>query len=196
MYERRSACGVTRRLIPTDLASRVTIAAALRRCMRLPHRLSSSGPSVRPGLRLVDRLVRPWIQRHLGGLVALADDPQRRLVPRAAEIAHVRTARFGHPQPVQSEQTDQRVAVAAFVLGCREEVGQFVAVQPRLRPSVAAWPPHASGGLPTLISSSSSQVNHDDSVEIRRRRVEFANAGTCCSSWRRYTSTCVRRTPT
>ncbi len=48
MYERRSAWGVTRRVIPIDLARRVTIAAALWRCMRLPHRLSSSGPSMRP----------------------------------------------------------------------------------------------------------------------------------------------------
>ena len=48
MYDRRSACGVTRLVIPTVRASRLTMVAALWRCMRLPQRLSNSGPAVRP----------------------------------------------------------------------------------------------------------------------------------------------------
>lgn len=34
-----------------------------------------------------------------------------------AEISHVRAARFGDPEPVQSEETDQRIRVAALVFG-------------------------------------------------------------------------------
>jgi hypothetical protein len=42
----------------------------------------------------VDRLLRSRVQHHLGRLVALAQDSQGGLIPRAAEVGDVRTARL------------------------------------------------------------------------------------------------------
>jgi hypothetical protein len=60
-------------------------------------------PSVQ---RLIDGLVRARVQRDLGGLVALADDSQRRLVAGAAEIVDIGAARLGDRSPFNpSRQT-------------------------------------------------------------------------------------------
>ena len=95
MYERRSACGVTRlsmpiRREPSHDGGGVVALHAVAPPIEQQRSVGAAGQ------RLVDRLVRARVQRHLGGLVALADDPQRRLVPRATEIAHVGAAGFGH----------------------------------------------------------------------------------------------------
>jgi hypothetical protein len=169
--------------MPILRASRTTMAAAWRYAVVAP--VEQQRPVRAAGQRLVDRLVRAWVERDLGGLVAFADDPQGRLVPRATEIAHVRAARLGDAEPVQSEQADQRVAVASFVLSRREEVGQFVAVQPWLRPAVTAWPPYACGGVADV------DLFLFEPGEPRRQRGDpppqcrVRGFGTCCSSWRR-----------
>jgi hypothetical protein len=72
--------------------------------------------------REVDGLVRARVERDLGGLVALADDPQRRLVAGAAEITDVWAARLGDAQAVESEQADQRVGVSALGFGGGQQV--------------------------------------------------------------------------
>jgi hypothetical protein len=71
-------------------------AAALCRCMRFAPPVQQQRPVSTAVERLVDRLVRPWVQRDLGGLVALAHDPQGRLVPRATKIIDIGAARLGH----------------------------------------------------------------------------------------------------
>jgi hypothetical protein len=98
--------------------------------MRLPPAVEQKRSVAASIDRLVDRLVRARVQRDFSGLVALADDPQNGLVAGATEIADIRTARFRHPQSVESEQAHQRVAVAGVGLGRGEQVGQFIAVQP------------------------------------------------------------------
>jgi hypothetical protein len=95
----------------------------------------------------VDGLVRTRVERELGGLVALADDPQRRLVTGAAEIVDVRAAGFGHTKSVESQQADQRIGVPALSFGGGQQVGQLVAVQPRLRSCVSTWPADPGGGI-------------------------------------------------
>jgi hypothetical protein len=71
----------------------------------------------------VDGLLGARVENYFGGLVACADDPQGRLIPGAAQIRHVRPARFRDPQPVKREQAGQRVDVATFVFSCCEQVG-------------------------------------------------------------------------
>jgi hypothetical protein len=73
----------------------------------------------------------------LGGFVALAEDPQGRLVARPAEVGDVDVTGFGHAQAVEAEQAHQRVGVTAVVLGGGEQVGELVAVQPRLGAGVS-----------------------------------------------------------
>jgi hypothetical protein len=141
-----------------------------------------------------DRLLRPGVERNLRRLVALAEDPQRRLGSASRPDRRRRRRTPRRSAAVERQQAHQRIARAAFGLGGGEHVGELVAAQPRLRTGVRRGRRTRAAGLPTLRSSSSSQVNQELRVEMRRRSVPFAKGGRCCSSWRRYASTWVRRT--
>lgn len=61
--------------------------------------------------------MRACIQRDIDELVALADDPNRRLIPSTTEITDIRAARLGHAETVETEEADERERMAAFGLG-------------------------------------------------------------------------------
>ncbi len=78
------------------------------------------------------------------------------------------------------------VGVATLVLRDSQQVGAGCGPA-----TAAAWADgrgavYARSGLPTLNSSSSSQRNHELSVEMRRYSVAFAGRGAEVSSSRRY----------
>lgn len=100
-------------------------------------------------------------------------------IPRAAEIGDVGPARLWYAQSVGSEQTHECVNVAAFVFSRSQQVGQLVAVAPRL-----------SAGMPLRTTYPRSRVsdhdllvfshrNHELIVEILRYNVARAGAGFC-----------------
>ncbi|HVM14453.1 MAG TPA: hypothetical protein VM287_09000 [Egibacteraceae bacterium] len=76
--------------------------------------------------------------------------------------------RLGDPQAVEAEQAHQPVAVPALVLAGGQQVGELVAVEPRLRATGPLGSTHPRAGLPTVTSSSSSQRNQELSVAMRR----------------------------
>jgi hypothetical protein len=65
----------------------------------------------------INRVLSARIEHDLGGLVALAEDPQRGLVAGAGQVGDVGSAGFGHAQTVEAEQADQGVGVGAILLG-------------------------------------------------------------------------------
>ena len=101
---RRNACGVTRRVIRIDLASRVHDGGGVVALHAVAPPVAQQRPVGAADQRLIDRLVCAWVERPLGGLVALADDPQRRQVPGAAEITNIRLHTTGTRRPFGSSR--------------------------------------------------------------------------------------------
>ena len=77
----------------------------------------------------VDRPSGPRGERHHDGLAAFAQHGQCPVAAFEGEIFDAGTDRFGHPQPVEREQRDQRVIAGAGESGGDEHGAEFVAVQ-------------------------------------------------------------------
>lgn len=123
------------------------IAAALWGRIRTPRRLCRIAPVVRPLMAWSRACWVRGLSTISTRLVALADDVQRRGVGVAAEVGEVGVAGFGDTQAVDAEQADQAVGMSAFVLGSAEEVGELVAIQPRLWGGMSGGPVDPGGGV-------------------------------------------------
>jgi hypothetical protein len=84
----------------------------------------------------VDRPSGPRYERHGGGLVALAHDPQRAMAALDAEVLDVGGAGLADTQPVQPEQHSKRSVVSVVVLGGEQEHTELGAIQ---APASDAW---------------------------------------------------------
>src|SRR5688500_15367693 len=87
--------------------------------------LAVTAPKDRPLVaftdRQVDRSSGPGHERHGGGLVALAHDPQGAMAALDAKVLDVGGAGLGDPEPVQAEQHGERGVVAVVLVGREEE---------------------------------------------------------------------------
>src|ERR687892_1153472 len=77
----------------------------------------------------VDRPSGPGYERRCGGLVALADDPQRAMASFDAEVLDVRGAGLADTQPVQPEQHSKRGVVPVVLLGGEQEHAELGAIK-------------------------------------------------------------------
>jgi hypothetical protein len=77
----------------------------------VPPLVTEQRPGGATGGGLAHGLLGSRVEDHLGGLIALAEDAQGRLVARPAEVGDVDVAGFRYAQPVEAEQAHQRVGV-------------------------------------------------------------------------------------
>jgi hypothetical protein len=77
----------------------------------------------------VDRAGGPGHERHGGGLVALAHDPERAVAALDGEVLDVGGTGLADPQPVQPEQHGQRGVSPVVLLGGEQEHAELGAIQ-------------------------------------------------------------------
>ncbi len=88
----------------------------------------------------VDRPGGAWRERDGDDLAALAGDHQGAVPALDAQALNAGAGRLGNPQPVQSEQGDQRMLGRRAEPRSHQDRTEFIAVQPgRVRLVVQAW---------------------------------------------------------
>jgi len=96
--------------------------------------LAVTAPQDRPVVALtdgqVDRACSPGYERHGGGLVALAHDPQRAMATLDAEVLDVGRTGLADAQPIQPEQHGQRGVITVVLLRGEQEHAELAAIQP------------------------------------------------------------------
>jgi hypothetical protein len=122
--------------------------------------LAVTAPQDRPLVALADRQVDrpggPGHERHRGGLVALAHDPQRAVATLDAKVLDVGGASLADTQPVEAEQHGERCVAAVVLVGGEEEDAELGAVQPA-----------SVGGVDLGSADVLGGVRADASVDVR-----------------------------
>src|SRR5436190_11527786 len=125
----RRVCGPAGLAIPARRATRRTIRPAPCRSSQPPWADRKIGPSERsPMARSIARGAR--CERDGDNLAALAGDHQSPVPALDAQGLDVGTGSFGHAQPVERQQGDQRMLGGLTEPGGNEQRTQLVAVQP------------------------------------------------------------------
>ena len=125
----RRVCGPTRLVIPALRAMRRTIRPAAWRSRRSPSVPVKIGPFAAFTDGEVDGAGGAGRERDDHDLAAFAQDRQRAVAAFEAEGFDVGTGRFGDPETVERQKTDERVVAGAGESGGDEHRADLVAVQ-------------------------------------------------------------------